>query len=139
MQRNQLVKKVISKIDGEELEGLVSFTGFKDEKGTASSPSFRRGYDIPNGVKKQTPPTAVYAPKRGGKTAKFLNDWWEKDESHDVEEITTDSQGAELQTRLFRDFELQSLTENDYDAENPEEWRITIVFAPTAPPVKVPQ
>jgi hypothetical protein len=138
MQRNQLVKKTKVLIDGEELEGLVSFTGFKDKQGTAESPEFNRAYDLPNGVKKQDAHTGLWAPKRNGKTHDVLFNWWDKRESHDVTEITTDSTGTELRRKLYRDMEMLEYGENDYDAAGPEEWRITCILAPTSRPIPIP-
>lgn len=128
--RNDIAEKVRALVDGEELEGLVSFAEIPLEKGMIEVPQFKRIRNVQNGITKVPPVELVYKISVNSKTHKFYKDWYFNDEVHDVTKIRTDAKGTEWARTLLPECECVAYTEPAYEAANPGYAKLTVRLIP---------
>lgn len=130
MQTNAMAEKKKIEVDGVELPGLVSVGEYKLEKSRIEVPSFNRLREIQSGIIKIPAIELKYKVERSSNTLEFYENWYLKNESHDVTIIRTDADGVEFSRRLLPDCECVDFTDPAYDASNPEYASVTVSLVP---------
>jgi len=128
--KNDIAEKHKILVDGEEVAGLVSVGDIVLEKGLIDVPQFKRIVQVQNGITKIPAVELVYKIAKGSKTYKTFNDWYFKDEVHDVTKIRTDAQGTEFARTLLPECDCVKLTEAKYDAATPDYAKVTVTLIP---------
>ena len=128
--KSDQVEKIVILVDGDNLPGLIS----KDEGvvsyGTVQIPGLDRIVPVSNGVKSIPEIPAVFKVQRDSKTSKFLQEWFEKQETHDVTVIRTDGSGKEFERQLWPNTELSQFNGPAYDASSPVTASVSVKFLP---------
>lgn len=129
-QRNDMAEKVRLLIDGVELDGLVSVDEYPLEKGVIEVPEFSKIRVIQNGITKYVPLGAIYKIKRDSNTLKFLRDWFQKNEVHEIIKIRTDAGGIEFARTIFQACESVKYVEPKFDGAAPTYAQVVCSFVP---------
>lgn len=130
MQQNSMAQKVRLLIDGDELPGLVKLGEISLEKGMIDVPGFRRIYKIATGVTTMPAIPATFETRRSTSTRKTLNDWYNKDEQHDVTIIWCDAGGVEFARDLWEAVECSVKKIPETDLANVSYARMEVTFIP---------
>lgn len=130
MQPNSMAFKVKVLVDNEEIPGLVKFGEVALENGMIDVPGFERIFKIQNGVTTMPSIPLSFETRRNTKTRKFLADWFDKKEQHDVTIIKTDAGGTEFERQLWQDVECQKHTEPEVDFSNVSYAKVDVVLLP---------
>ena len=88
-------------------------------------------------MKRFAPLDCVYKIQRDTKTQKFLHDWFNKNEYHDVTVINTDGTGAEVDKWLLRDCENKKYDNRQYNAGGVEFFGVGITITCSSVPVRL--
>lgn len=129
MKSDQSEKKIIL-VDGEELEGLVGIDEYVVEDDVIDVPGRSKTVPVRNGVKKIPQIPATYKVNRNSKTLKFLEDWYYKNEVHEITLIRTDGAGNEFGRELWPNTEVSKLNAPAYDAAAPTFAQALVTFLP---------
>ena len=129
MKSDQAEKKIIL-VDGEELEGLVNIDEYVIEDDVVEVPGRTKTVPVRNGVKKIPAIGATYKLNRNSKTLKKLEDWYYKNETHEITLIRTDSAGAEFARELWTNVEVSKLNAPAYDASAPTYAQAVVTYLP---------
>jgi hypothetical protein len=130
MQPNSMAMKVRFLTEGEDLPGLVKLGEIALENGVIEVPEFARVKKIQNGVTVYPEVPATFEIRRNVKTRKYLIDWHEKKEKHDVTIIYTDADGTEYERQLWQDVELRKLTRPEVDFSSVSYAKMDVIFLP---------
>ncbi len=124
------VEKKLLLVDGEELEGCIGIDEYIIEDGVVDVPGLNRSIPVRNGVKVVPPVPATFKIRRNSKTLKILEDWYYKNEVHDVTMIRTDATGNEISRELWANTEVSKLSAPAYDAASPVPAQVLPTFLP---------
>jgi hypothetical protein len=130
MQPNSMAQKVKILMDGEEIPGLVKLGEISLEKGMIDVPGFQRIYKISTGVTTMPSIPATFETRRNTSTRKTLNDWYNKNEQHDVTIIWCDAGGVEFARDLWEDVECSVIKKPETDLANVTYARLEVTFLP---------
>lgn len=130
MQRNSIAQKVTLLADGNELPGLVKLGEIALEKGMIDVPGFRRITKISNGVTTMPSISATFETQRNTITRKFLQDWYNNDERHDITLVWKDAGGVEFARDLWEDVECSAKKTPETDFANISYARLDVTFLP---------
>ena len=128
--RNDRVSKIQIKVDGVEVINLVKVNGMKVEKGVVEVPAYDRIVSIQNGIRNIPPLELEYKDSVGGNAVDVYNDWFEKNEIHDVTIIFLDATGVEFDRHTAPGCECSAYERPGYDATNPEYAKIMVTLLP---------
>ena len=131
---NDMVLKRRIFIDNKEWPGLVSTSDLKDMEETAEVPGFNRKITIKAGVKKLEPFDLVYKISANTNTQQNFNNWFQKNELHDVTVINTDATGNEVNRWSLRNCECAEYSERSYNAGGIEFFGIAVKITCSSSP-----
>lgn len=130
-QNHDIAEKLKIEVDGEELEGLIKQDEAVMEEEAVEVPEFGKKRQVSNGVKKIPALNCTFKVRRNSRTLQILQDWFDKDESHDIVIINTDADGQEYKRTLFPEAECIKFPSNGgYDAASPTVAQIATTFLP---------
>jgi hypothetical protein len=130
MQRNDIALKRRVYIDGDEWADLVGTSKLGLEKDTIQVPEFSRIHETQNGVSKMPPIDLQYKVSKGSSTYERALNWYQQDETHDVVIFDCDASGAKVRQWLAMACECSAFDEEDYKAEAPGYYKVTIKILP---------
>lgn len=130
MQNNSMAMKVRFMVDNEELPGLVKMGEVALENSMIDVPGFQRIFKIQSGVTTMPAVPFTFETRRNTKTRKVLNDWFDKQEQHDVTIILVDAGGTEFERALWQDVECQKHVNPEIDFSNVSYARLDVTFIP---------
>lgn len=130
MPKSDQVEKKILVVDGDELKDLINIEEYPIEDDVVDIPSRNKTVPVRNGVKKIPAIGAVFKFTKDSKTAKLLQDWYYKFETHDVTLIRTDGSGKEFARELWPNTEISKHHAPPYDASAPVVAQILVTFLP---------
>jgi hypothetical protein len=119
MQSHDMAEKVRMMVDGEEIQGLVSFGELKLEKGQIEVPEFKVIRLIQSGITKIPAIDVTFKISRNSNTYKKIKDWFFKDEIHDITKVRCDASGTEFGRTLFPSAECVQYHEPPFQGEAP--------------------
>lgn len=128
--KNDMTEKNILLVDGDPLEGLVNMDEPTVEYGVVPVPGRDKTVNVANGVKTIPAVPAVFKITRDSKTLKFLQDWFNKKETHECVRIRTDGFGKEFSRELWMNTEMSKLNGPAYDASAPVFAQQMVTFLP---------
>ncbi len=130
MPKNDMVEKKILLVDNEELPGLRQIAEYIIEDGVVRIPGRNKDVPVRNGVTVIPEIEAIYKITRDSQTLKFFEDWYYKNETHEVTIIRTDGAGAEFKRELWPNTEIAKLSAPAYDASAPVAAQANVKFLP---------
>jgi hypothetical protein len=133
-----MAMKIRFLVEGDELPGLTKFGAVPLENGTIDVPTFNRILKIDNGVTTMPTVPCTFETRRNTITRKFLTDWKDKHEKHDVTIIKCDAGGVEFARDLWQDVECNKREDPEVDLASVSYARMDVVFLPySIDPVEV--
>lgn len=130
MAKSDQVEKKLMVIDGEELEDLINLDEYVIEDDVVDIPSRDKTVPVRNGVKKIPAIPGVFKIKRDSKTYQILEDWYYKNETHEVVLIRTDGAGKEFRRELWPNTQVSKHSAPAYDASAPVAAQVLVTFLP---------
>lgn len=128
--KSDQVEKVILLRDGDELEGLISIDEYIIEDDVVEIPGRNKVVPVRNGVKKIPSIGAIFKTSRNSQTLKILDDFYRKNEVHDMVCVRTDGAGNEIRRELWPNTQCSKWNGPAYDASAPVAAQIATTFLP---------
>lgn len=129
MKSDQVEKKIIL-VDGEEYPGLINLDEYVIEDDVVDVPGRDKTVPVRTGVKKIPQIGATYKVNRDSPILKGFQDWYNKNEVHEITLIRTDGAGNEFARELWLNVECSKNSSGAYDASSPTTAQIMVNFLP---------
>jgi hypothetical protein len=130
MPKSDQVEKSILEYDGIQLQGLIGIDEYTIEDDVEEIPGNDKTVPVRKGVRKVPTIGVKFKISRNSKTMKILQDWYFKNEYHDVTKIVTDGAGNEIRRELWPNTECSKWNGPGYDAASPVASQILTTFCP---------
>ena len=130
MQSTSMAYKIKVEFDGKEYPGLTKFGEISLEKGTIEVPSFMRINKIDNGVTTMPEIPATFETQRHTATRKFLHNYYNNGEEHDLTLILTDADGIEFERQSWINTRCRMIKNPEVDLASPTYAQLQVAFLP---------
>lgn len=128
MQEGSVAQKAKIIASGTELTGLVKLGEVNREKGTIEVPTPFKIVKIQSGVDVMPEVAATFETRRDTNTRKFLQDWYNNNEQHDVTVVYFDAGGTEFARYAWQAVECKKLSIPETDHASPSYAKLDVAF-----------
>lgn len=130
MQNNDMIRKIVINVEGNQLGDLIKFGEIFIEDISVEIPSLKKIVTILAGINKINPVICAFKLQRNSITENFIRSWVEDREVKDISVIEVDGTGIEYGRILLKDCEAGNIKLPEYDATSPTFAQLEVTFYP---------